>query len=224
MTNIGARVKQAFEILLKHNGCTILIHKSYGLPDQVTTEARGLKNCEKNNHDKVMFQFPEVMDVKVGDVLQQKGARDLWKVIELEDNLHGDVYVNFEAKVKKLSESAQSKDATASQIVVQGSVFGGIQMNSPNAVQNLVVQVTQISEAVGKLREIAEQAPLSELDKEEVILALDRIVQLSQKEKSPSVAARIREKLDLVKSALDVGSTLGGLAAPWIEVIQGLCR
>ena len=48
-----------------------------------------------------MFQFPEVVDVKVGDVLQMEGSRDLWEVYEIEDKVIGGEFVNMNAWVQK---------------------------------------------------------------------------------------------------------------------------
>jgi hypothetical protein len=82
-------------------GGTGLVHKNWGTPQQTTVELLGLKSSEKNRPKNVMFQFPERLDIATGDVIQQKGAQDLWRVTDVEDSVHGDVYVYFEAKVEK---------------------------------------------------------------------------------------------------------------------------
>ncbi len=205
-------------------GGTILIHKKWGTEAQSTTEARGLKNSEKNRPDKVMFQFPEAMDIEVGDLLQQKGARDLWKVTEVEDTIHGDVYVLFEANVEKFNGTAQRAPSGRSQVIVQGSVYGGIQLDSPNASQNISVQLFQVDENIRRLKDLIQGGNIPELDKEEAIQALERISQLSRKEKEPSVVSKMKEKLELVKTTIDLSKDIIAPAAPYIAaLLQSLC-
>jgi len=204
---------------MRHLGCTILIHKHWGTPNQQTTEARGLKNSEKNRPNNVMFQFPEAMEIQAGDILQQKGARDLWRVTDVEDQIHGDVYVSFEAKVVKFSGSADRPTSSRSHVIVQGSVYGGIQLDSPHATQNVSVQVLQIDENLRHLRELLQKATIPELDKEEAGHALDRISQLSRKERSPDVVSKLKEKLDLVKTTFAVAKDIATTAAPYIAAI-----
>jgi hypothetical protein len=215
----GRQLKQGFHLILKQMGCAVLIHKEWGTPNQKTLEVRGLKNNEKNRPEKVMFQFPEALDVKVGDILQQKGARHLWRVIDVEDEIHDDVYINFEAKVERFSGPPSHAPAGRSQVVVQGSVYGGIQLDSPHATQNVSVQVLQVDENVRRLRELLNQAPIPELDKEEATLALDRILQLARKEKTPNVIGKFNEKLDLVRKTFDLAKDIAAVAAPYIAAI-----
>jgi hypothetical protein len=217
--NVGRQFKQGFDQILRDMGCTVLIHKQWGTPNQQTVEARGLKNNEKNRLDKVMFQFPEAMDIQPGDILQQKGARDLWRVIDIEDEIHGDVYVNFEAKVEKFSGPASRPTPERSQVIVQGSVYGGIQLDSPHATQNFSVQVLQVDENIRHLRELLQKAHISELDKEEATHALDRILQLSRKERSPEVISKLKEKLELVKTTFDLAKDIAAAATPYLAAI-----
>lgn len=223
--NIGQEFKHGFNEILKLMGCTVLIHKKWGTPHQQIIEARGLKNNEKGRPHKVMFQFPERMDIQPGDILQQKGALDLWRVFDVEDEIHGDVYVNFEAKVEKFSGPGARDPSARSQVLVQGSVYGGIQLESPHATQNVSVQILQLDENIRHLRELLRKAPLSELDKEEASHALERVSQLSRKERSPEVVSKIKEKLELVKTALDVGKDIAAAAAPYIAaIVQAISR
>jgi hypothetical protein len=215
--SIGNDFKFGFQTILDHAGCTVLVHKEWGTPKHKTTEVRGLKNNEKNRLDKVMFQFPEALDICVGDILQQKGARELWRVTEVLDEIHGDVYVNFEAKVEKLSGAAPRKEGSS--VIVQGSVYGGTQLDSPHASQNISVQVLQVDENINRLRQLLQSTSIPSLDKEEASLALDRISQLTRKEKSPDLLKRIKEKLDFVKVTFDLAKETVPLAAPYISEI-----
>ena len=217
--NVGRQFKVGFDRIMKLMGGTVLIHKNWGNPNQQTTEVRGLKNSEKNRPNAVMFHFSEAMDIHPGDILQQKEARDLWRVTEVEDTIHSDVYINFEAKVEKFSGSAVRPASGRSQVIIQGSVYGGIQLDSPHATQNVSVQVLKIDENLRQLRELLQKASILELDKEEASQALDRIAQLSRKEQSPEVVSKLKEKLELVKTTFDIAKDIAVTAAPYIAAI-----
>lgn len=96
-------LKQSFQQIFLLMGGTVFIHKNWGTSQKRTIELRGLKNSEKNRPQNVMFQFPEHLDISTGDVIQQKEAQDLWRVTDVEDSVHGDVYVCFKVKVEKMS-------------------------------------------------------------------------------------------------------------------------
>ena len=214
---LGRQFKDGFDLMLRKIGGTVSIHKNYGRANQSTTEGRGLKSHEKNRPSNVMFQFPERIDIKPGDVLQQKGAADLWRVTEVEDTLQGDVYIHFEAKVEKIG--AVQRGARTGNVIVQGANYGGIQLNAAHGVQNISSQVLAISEPISKLRELLNHDEIDELDREEADNALDRIAQLAQKEQTPNVLARIKEKLDVINGTFKVAQNLATSAAPYIDAI-----
>ena len=215
---VGTRFKAGFKMQLRQLGGTVLIHKNYGTPTQTTTEERGLKNNEKNRSNNVMFQFPERIDIQPGDVLQQKGASDLWRVTEIEDTVLGDVYIHFEAKVEKIG--AAPSGSRTGDVIVQGPNYGGIQLNAAHGTQNISSQVLAISEPISKLRELLDNDEIDELDREEAENALERIMQLAHKEQTPNVLARIKEKLDVVNGTFSVATNLAKLAAPYIDAIS----
>ena len=222
--SIGNTFKHSFQMMLQHAGSTILVHKCWGTPQQTTSELRGLKNSEKNRPQNVMFQFPERIDVAAGDVIQQKGAQDLWRVVDVEDCVEGDVYVYFEAKMEKMSGPPKHTPLGA-QIVVQGANYGGIQVSGPHSTQSMSVEVIQVQENLKHLRSLATQLPISDLEKEELGLAIDRVGQLAAKPKSEDVLAKAREKLDLIKSVFSVSKDLASLAIPYIAMIaQSVCK
>ena len=218
--NLGPQFKQSFKEILRLAGCTVLIHRRWGKESQETFETRGMKNNEKSRPDKVMFQFPEALGIQIGDILQQKGARDLWRVVDLEDHVSDDVYVNFEAKVEKCSGPTQGPTPGRTQVIVHGPVYGGLQVGSPHSTQNISLQVPQVDENICELRKLLNEATISDLDREEAVLALDRIAQLSQKEKSPEVMSKLKERLEFVKTTFDLAKDIGGVAAPYIAAIM----
>jgi hypothetical protein len=84
-----------------------------------------------------MFQFPEVLDIKEGDVLQQNGARRIWRVTELVDDVVGGVFNHFEARVEKFEPGKASKEGashqsaipgTHSHVVINAPIHGGLQL------------------------------------------------------------------------------------------------
>lgn len=217
--NVGLRSKQAFEHLLRRMGSTVQIHKHWGTPNQQTVEAPALKNGDDKLPNKVMFQFSQHMNIEIGDVLQQMGSYDSWRVIETEDQIVGGVYVCFEVSVEKPSNQAAGAIYGRSQVIVQGSVFGGIQIDSPHATQSVSAQVLQVDENLCRLRELLQRAPISGLEKEDASQALDRISQLMRKQRNPEVIAKIKEKLELVKITFDLAKDIAGTAAPYLTAI-----
>jgi len=208
-------------MLMNVHGAAVLIHKNFASSNQTTREVRGLKNNEKNKLDKVMFQFPEVEDINIGDVLQLKAGRDLWQVTETEDTIHGDVLTNFTAKVRKLNAPApaEPRAKSANSLVIHGDVYGAVQIGNEHSSQSVLVQLTKVDQSISELKKLIPQAPASELDKEEALLALERLTQLSKKEKTPDVIARAKDKLEVVKNTLQTAVELGKVAAPYIALL-----
>jgi hypothetical protein len=222
--SMGRSFKQGFNQLFNHLGGTVLIHKNWDTPQQVTTELRGLKNSEKNRPQNVMFQFPDRIDVVSGDVVQQKGAADLWRVVDVEDRVIGDVYVHFTAKVEKMGGN-EKHPQEGTHIVVHGANYGGIQVAGPKSTQSINVENLKIVENLEQLRSLGAQLPIDDIDKEELGLALDRIEQLARKPKSDGVIERVKEKLDFVNSIFSVSKDVATLAMPYIGMLlQTICK
>jgi hypothetical protein len=217
--NIGRSLKQGFSMVFRQASGTVQIHKDWGTKEQSTIEVPGLKNNEKGSPSKVMFQFPERIDISIGDVIQQKGGADLWRVIEKEDCLQGDIYVYFEAKVEKVNAAAPDRPSTAASVVIHGPNYGGIQVASSNSIQNVSVEIAAIHEDIAKLRGLAEKLELQELDKEDLHLAFDRVAQLSEKPRSKELLAKVKERLDCISSIFQTSSTISAAAAPYIAAI-----
>jgi hypothetical protein len=213
-------MKLAIGKMMHLAGCTIIVHKAWGTPEHSSFEVRGLKNSEKNRPQKVIFQFPESIDVQVGDFLQQKGARDMWRVVEVEDELQDDVYILFEARVEKATgNGAELTRQSRPSVVIQGHVYGGVQIDSPNANQHVSVQLLQVDENIRKLRELMQNMSVDELEREDGLAALERISQLARKPKTPDVIKKAKEKLELVKAMFDLAKDVGTVAAPYITLL-----
>lgn len=222
--SIGNSMKNGFKQVFRSLGGTVLVHKNWGTPQQTTEEQGGLKNCEKNRPQNVMFQFPERLDIAAGDVIQQKGAQDLWRVTDVEDRVQGDFYVNFEAKVEKMSGPSKHPYSGA-QVVVHGPNYGGIQIAGAQSNQNMTIKLACVQENLKHLRSLGATLPVSDLDKEELELALDRVGHLAAKPKTEEVVAKMNEKLNLVKSVFSVSKDVATLAMPYIGMIaEAVCK
>jgi len=117
--------KQGFDILMQEFGEPILLHRNADSDTQNSSTHRGMKNNEKNNSNKVMFQFPERVDVRIGDVLQQEGSRDLWEVYEIEDKVIAGTFINLDAWVHKKGGMLGRRTDARAGIVVRGDVHVG---------------------------------------------------------------------------------------------------
>jgi hypothetical protein len=72
---------------------------------------------------------------------------------------------------------------------------------------------------VGRLRELLQQATVSELDRDDAEEALRRIENLAQKPKTPEVAAKMREKLGVVAHVFSIAKGLNDVATPYLDAI-----
>lgn len=216
--SIGKQVKQGFLMVFKQVGGAIQIHKNWGTPEQSTVETSGLKNNEKGRPSKVMFQFPERIDISAGDVVQQKGGGDLWRVIETEDCIQAGEYIYFEAKVEKLN-GAPRQSRSPTNVVIHGPNYGGVQISSPNATQNVSVEFHAVSENVAKLRGLAKKLNLAELDSEDLEEAFARLAQLSQKQKSPDLLLKVKEKIGYIESIFGSSVSIATEAVPYLAAI-----
>ncbi|NWJ42608.1 MAG: hypothetical protein HXX12_16725 [Geothrix sp.] len=219
--SIGYSIKQGFLALLRAAGGTVIIHKHWDTPRQNSAEVKGLKNNEKGKPHMVMFQFSDHLDIEPNDVLQQKGSNDLWRVVETEDHIHGDLLAYFEAKVEKITAARTIHPPTPStaQVIIHGPNYGGIQVASSNSSQSVSIGSIEIHQQLGQLRDLAEKMALDETDKEELLLAIERVGQLAEKPKSEAVLSRVKEKIDLIKSMFDLSLTIGPIALPYIQGI-----
>ena len=172
-----------------------------------------------------MFQFPKDPGLSVGDVLQQNGARDLWRVTELHDEVEAGVFLYLEACVENLGNKAQPARGASQghNVVVHGDVHGGIQVASHGSVQHNNVQISKIKNDLQQLKDLFASSALPDLEKEEAALALARITDLASRPKSPDILAKISSKLgELTSLAASVASltttTSPLLVAVWDQI------
>lgn len=106
-------------------GQAFLIFKKNGPPNQSPHEVRGIKDGSKGKGNKLVFKFPEAENVEIDDTIQIKGARDLWRVIELEDEVEDGIFVCLQVKVEKL-DAHLVKSPVPSRVIIHNH-------NSPGA-------------------------------------------------------------------------------------------
>jgi len=105
MINAGKRFREGFLQLLKTFGGTVVIIKDFKCSNSSQVEVKGMKNSKKDNSSIIMFQFPDKQDIVVGDVIQQKGSSEYWKVYETEEKITTDIFVYFIAYVNKIDSN-----------------------------------------------------------------------------------------------------------------------
>ena len=221
--NAGHTFKQGFNGLLKRLGGTILVHKNHGKQDNSITEHMGLKNHKEHNPDKIMFQFSEKIDINVGDVLQQKESSDLWEVYETSDNIVAGTFIFFEAYVTKSGSKIAHPSSGTTSVIIEGANLGGIQIGTTNSKQKVSVTVSPVKPELEALRRLViEATDIDELDKEDIQLALDRVEDLSTRDKSPGLIKKVKDKIDLIETLLNVSVKASAAAPHFLAIVDKL--
>jgi hypothetical protein len=222
--SIGLAHREGFKVLFDQMASTVTVYRNYGSEQARSFEFKAMKNNEKNRLDKVMFQFDRQVDVQLADVIQQKNTRDLWQVYEVEDLILEDILIFFEAKVRKYPGTSLPRNPNASvAITVQGHLMGGVQINSPNSSQNVILaNASRIGNDVAQLKELLSDKRIAQIDREDASQALERVAELSKRAKTDEVIKRTKEKLDFVKSVFAVAKDVAQVAAPYIDSIGRL--
>jgi hypothetical protein len=94
-------LKMGFDTLFDELKGTVVYHKNFGCANPELVELAGLKNYREKDESKVIFQFQKRFELTKGDVLQQKAASDLWKIVDWSDRVEGDTFICFEVEVVK---------------------------------------------------------------------------------------------------------------------------
>lgn len=96
-----AKVASGF---IKRSGSEVSVYELKNIDGDPVLVERALKNAKKGT-GQVMFQFLEPQDIEIGNIIIQSGARDRWKVIEVEDVLVQGAFSHFAAYVEKLGKN-----------------------------------------------------------------------------------------------------------------------
>ena len=214
----GEQFKRSLNILFQQLKSSILVYKDYENDKQNVIEVVGMKNHEKGHRDKVMFQFQDYVDIEVGDVLQQKNARILWKVYELDELVVNDTLVHFDAKVRKLDALGPMPATTPSVTIAISDVSGNVQIAGHNAQQTITSNST-VNNAIGELQKILEEKTLTEEQIEIIADALDVIENAVAKEKTLALLDRVSKKVTQISSIFHSVEGMGARAMGYIKII-----
>ncbi|MDH7444798.1 hypothetical protein [Aquimarina sp. 2201CG14-23] len=107
MINAGKEFRKGFFKLLDTFGGQIIIHKDFNCDNSSSYEVKGMKNHKKEDSSVVMFQFPEKIDVQVGDILQQKNSSEFWKIYKIEEKIVTNIFVCFILYVNKIDSNSK---------------------------------------------------------------------------------------------------------------------
>lgn len=96
----------------------------------------------------------------------------------------------------------------------------GVQAGTQNSSQTISINVSQeFDNSVSELLNLVRSAPLPDLQKDDVIEAIERLPKLAKMEKTPDVIDTAKKKLDLVKTTLEVGTNLATVAMPYLQYL-----
>ncbi len=101
---------------------------------------------------------------------------------------------------------------------------GGVPIWEPETISNIAISATSANApfhaAALKLIEMVNSSTIPELDREEAVLALQRVQQLVEKKKDTLVVKLAKEKLYLIKNTLEMSKGIAELGAPHLEIIS----
>jgi len=214
---MGEHVKRGIHLLIDTNGGPVLVHRQYGTPDQETFEHFAMKNHKKGRPDDRMFQFKERIDVQVGDVIQQKESRDVWRVIELEDRVQAGAFTCMEAKIEKLNAAPSRRDTQVNNVTIHGDNYGGVQVGTENSSQHTHTSV--VCDSVDRLMQLVDDSDLADLDKEDATAELDRIKKLAERDATPEVLDRLSKRVNIFRNTVAGATGLATVIEPYIETI-----
>lgn len=100
-----------------------------------------------------------------------------------------------------------------------GDVYGGVQTGGQNNTQTVNVTSGHPTDAIIKLTELTKRSDLPDLYKEDAIHLLSRVSDLSKKEQTTDVRKLAKDKLDIFKTTVEAGKTLGEITTPLITML-----
>lgn len=96
---------EVFRSLLDEHGSGVEIIRDIGTQDESKRPSRALKNREKDGQKRDYFGFLPGTDVRSGDVVRFDGSRDLWNVVDTEDQITAGEMVQIKALTAKRSNA-----------------------------------------------------------------------------------------------------------------------
>lgn len=227
--DIGEALREAFEAKLEALGQPFIVHSNLNTPDASQIEVNGLIESEGRSTGRMVFQFLDPIDVQAGSILQIRGGRDYWKVVDTEDIVKYGVLVKFEVYVEKVNIAGQPTRSSSrgnttykTEIHLSNSTVGILNTGEIEDVQSISVNISTLAESghaemAKAIKELTEAVAASqELSADERAYVLENLEELSKQALLPP---NERAKLGVIKSlASGVGASLsaaGGVAEVW---------
>jgi hypothetical protein len=219
--SIGLQAKRAYCEALRMVGLTVSVHKEFTTARSTSAEYRCLKGFNKIKN-LTCFQFPERIDLQPNDVIQILNSNDYWKVIDAEDEIITDVLVSVKAYVVKIDKTGNEMfPDNRGQAIFNAPIIGGVQVGGSRNTQTFQFQITNdIDRTIVSLIELIAASSLSPLHKEDSIEALNRLQDLSKKDKNDEVVSRVKSRLDLLNSTVQLSSELAQIATPLLLALS----
>ncbi|MCA1630765.1 MAG: hypothetical protein LC785_06435 [Acidobacteria bacterium] len=209
---IGDALREGFEMMLEVTGQTIIVHSNFNSADVSSFEARGLKNTASKSSSKVVFQFLEALDIKVGDVLQIKGGRDYWRATDTEDIIKDDTFIHFEVHVEKINVAGQPTrpyQSSGTNYYLHGE-HARVNINSQD--QSINLSVRSVENVFSNLRQaISNQVQ----NVEERTVLLHQLQELEQAKGTTTFTDKYRDFMSFAADHI-------GVIAPFIPALSQL--
>jgi hypothetical protein len=226
---IGEALREAFEAKLEALGQAFIVHSNLNTPDASQVEVTGLIKTEGRSTGRMVFQFLDPIDIQAGSILQIKGGRDYWKVVDTEDVVKYGTLVKFEVYVEKVNIAGQPTRSSSrgnttykTEIHLSNSTVGILNTGEIEDVRSISVNVSTLAETghaemAKAIKELTEAvATNQELSAGERAYVLENLEELSRQALLPPDE---RAKSGVIKSLVSgVGASVsaaGGLAEVW---------
>jgi hypothetical protein len=99
--NVGNSLKHAFNQIFRLMAGPVVLHRNFGCSNLEVIELMGLKNKKKDNGNSDTFEFPDKIEINVGDLIHQKESTDHYRVYKTEDHITAGVYICLIVFVKR---------------------------------------------------------------------------------------------------------------------------
>ena len=186
-------------------------------PDGSAAKPRHVGQALRNTVEgRRVFQFADPIQLLVGDLLQEEGAENVWKVTEVDDHVHAGTFVKRHAFVAPAAGAGGLPVQPHTSVTI-GSIVGGVQVASPGSTQTVTVAAEPtVVAALAELRRLVADSDLDEFDREDAQHLVTQVESLAARPPSDKARLKINEKLAAVVSAITISEKLRDAATPLI--------
>lgn len=216
MSGKGMAMRSIFEkSSLRVGGIDVSVYKGWNTDNMTRTELRAVK-------EKGAFHFRVDDEISKGDVIQPAGSKSFWRVVDTDEEFALGTATHQIVRVEKIDELGNKVHLNAEgRAVFYGNVTGGVQVGGHGNTQTVQIATTgnaDFDKAVEALLRLVENSGLSELDKEEVSIDIQRMNELAKKPPSVDLVEKAQKRLSLIKTTLEVAG-LVGKASPYLAAV-----